>query len=162
MHQTDAPRNRARVAQRLSVESSPRLAARVWQIERALSGYLLAATAQQTLRVASAELVRAVASARGLGRDLRRVAATEHRLAQTLSRLAGAEETGIRRSADARNSQPVGDAAQSARSVAAAHAQADVARLLRRKTKTLPQRQTGIFRYRLVATVLGRGRTQGE
>src|SRR3972149_5936971 len=138
MHQTDAPRNRARVAQRLSVESSPRLAARVWQIERTLPGYLLAATAQQTLRVAFAELVRAGTSARRLGRNLCRVVATGQRLAQTLSRLAGAEETRVRRSAHAGNSQATGAAAQSARSAAAARAQADLTRILRGKTKTLP------------------------
>src|SRR3990172_5277332 len=101
MNQTDASRNRARPAQRLSAQSSPRLAASVWQVERALSGYLLAATAQQTLRVACAELVRAGTSARRLGRNLRRVVATGLRLAQTLSRLAGAEETRVRRSAHA-------------------------------------------------------------
>ena len=70
--------------------------------DRVHAGNLQAASVQQELRPAPAELVRAGASGRGFRRDVRGVAGGRAgRVAATISRLEGAGETGIRPHADA-------------------------------------------------------------
>src|SRR5690606_6789465 len=84
MHAHPAPRNRPCRAERLPATAPPPLAGIVRPLIDALSTLLSSQSGEQELRAASAALVRAEPSRRGLRRDLRGLAEAALRLEEAL------------------------------------------------------------------------------
>src|SRR5580692_9862209 len=103
MHGHPPPRGRPCHPARLSAAAPPALAAAVRSVLKTLPALLPAQSGQPALRPASSALVRAEPSGRGFRRNLRGVAAAAVELADTLCRLAGAEEARICRRTDGGN-----------------------------------------------------------
>src|SRR3954470_22483283 len=103
MHGHPPSRSGPRHTARLPVAAPPALAATVRPVVETLSALLPAQSGQPALCPASAALVRAEPSGRGFRRDLCGVAAAPFELADTIRRLAGAEEARICRRTDGRD-----------------------------------------------------------
>src|SRR6266513_5977245 len=98
VYATDAARGSARLHLRLPAYAKEKVAADFWaNIARGDAGYLPAAPVQSQLRRASRRLVCAEPSGRRFRGDLRGLAHSGARLAQTLRGLEGAAKTRIRR-----------------------------------------------------------------
>ncbi len=102
VHEDPPARGRTRDRQRLQAAAAPPASADLRPVVHAVPGVLHAEAVQQELRPASGQLVRAEPSRRRLRRDVCRLAQSPLRLAESLRRLAGAEEAGVHGRADAR------------------------------------------------------------
>src|SRR5215471_6415086 len=105
VHGHSPSRGRPCRAARLPAAPPPALAAAFRPFLETLSALLSAKSGEPALCPASSALVRAKPSGRGLRRNLRGLAAAAFELADTLCRLACAEEARICRRTDGRNSR---------------------------------------------------------
>src|SRR6185295_14438348 len=140
MHGHSPPRGRPHRAARLPAAPPPALAATVRPVLETLPALLPAQSGQPALCPAPAALVCAEPSGRGFRRNLCGLAAAAFELADTLCRLAGAQEAGICRRTDGgdRREAAADHLARARRS--AAQAERDAGRPL--------QEETGVLRLR--------------
>src|SRR5436190_5170868 len=156
MHGHSAPRGWPCAAALLPAPPPSCVAAVVRPVLAALSEILPAQSGEPQFRAASAALVCAEPSGRGLRRDLRGVAAAALELAHALCRLARAQEARIRRRADGgdRRCRTAAHAARAGRPALAAHP--DACRALSKKAGSLRVRDAEDLRPRSAALVLRR------